>query len=63
MSQVSQRESVSSKMNIKGEQSSLRYKKKAKITLEATNNAKQRSMSKCSPASSVGSYLRSVMRE
>lgn len=37
MSQVSQRESVSSKMNLKGEKSSLRYKKKAKITLEATN--------------------------
>lgn len=37
MSQVSHRESVSSKMNMKGEKSSLRYKKKAKITLEATN--------------------------
>lgn len=37
LSQVWQRGSVSSKMNIKGEKSSLRYKKKAKMTLEATN--------------------------
>lgn len=37
VSSVTERECVSSKMNIKGEKSSLRYKKKAKITLEATN--------------------------
>lgn len=37
MSPVSQRESVSSIMYVKGEKSSLRHKKKAKITLEATN--------------------------